>query len=269
VIYKLKKLVKKTCKWLTLILVSTVLLSGAVIFDLSVLGDKPEWNRFDQLRVWSYGLAGSWVGIVAPPVGPLKFVSIFAPFANHFLTSSLPEKPKFSRFRSILESEEFCTRLSTFKSDVTKGGTRTKRIIQRVHFSKWPIKLFDDIAVFLLATGPQQSPHVSYLVWGMGIVPDKRAPVFFGRQLGSLSPLVPLRWINRLEEFGLAKGYWILLTDNDETSSVSYSARLISGNQRIKQFVSKSKQRAKLKNQHQSAEQGCLRSRMTRKIGND
>jgi len=251
--------IRKLFKWTAAIVVSTALLSGAVLFDLSLMGDKQEWNKFDQFRARSYGLVGSWIGFAVPPVGPLKFVSVFAPFSFHFLMSSLPEKPEFSKLRSILENDEFCTRLSKFKSEAIQGGNRTKHIIQRVHFSEWPIKLFDDIAVFLIATGPQQSPQISYLVWGMGIVPDKRAPVFFGRQLGLLSPLVPLRWINRLEEYGLAKGYWILLTGSDETSSVSYEARRIKSSERIKQFVSQSKQTSK----HRNIEQDCGRSTTT------
>ena len=254
-----RKPIRKSYKWIAAIVVSTALLSGAALYDLSVMGDKQKWTKFDQLRAKSYGLVGSWIGIVVPPVGPLKFVSVFAPLSLHFLMSSLPEKPEFSRFRSALESDEFCTRLSKFRSEAIKGGNRTKHIIQRVYFSKWPIKLFDDIAVFLITTGPQQSPKVTYLVWGMGIVPDKRAPVFFGRQLGSLSPLVPLRWINRLEEYGLAKGYWILLTDSDETSSVSYEARRIKSSERIKQFESQSRQTPKYRN----IEQDCGQSTTT------
>ena len=144
-----RKPFKKLYKWMAAIVVSTALLSGAVLYDLSLMGDRQEWSKLDQFRARSYGLVGSWIGIAVPPVGPLKFVSVFAPFSFHFLMSSLPEKPEFSKLRSILENDEFCTRISKFKGEAIKGGNRTKHIIQRVYFSKWPIKLFDDIAVFL------------------------------------------------------------------------------------------------------------------------
>ena len=101
--------------------------------------------------------------------------------------------------------------------------------------------MFDDWAVLLAATFDTNGSQMSYFVWGMGVVPDERAPEFFGKQLGDLSFLFPLKWSNRLEEYGLAKGYWVLLTESETTSGFSYEARKLNSKQRKRRFVEKTK----------------------------
>ena len=104
-------------------------------------------------------------------------------------------------------------------------------------FGQGVMTVFDDWAVLLAGTANKKTIQLAYFVWGMGIVPDERGPEFFGKQFGKLSFLFPLKWSNRLEEYGLAKGYWVLLTESDQTSGFSYQARKKKSAQRRRQFV--------------------------------
>ena len=61
----------------------------------------------------------------------------------------------------------------------------------------------------------------------MGVATDKNSEVFFGGQMGTLQHVLPLKWFNKLESQGLAKGYWSLLTEENETSEFSYSKRFL------------------------------------------
>jgi hypothetical protein len=228
--------------------IGCLLVAGLALYDLHSLGDKPSWNKFDQVRVKGYLLTGSIVGMVVPPIGPLRFINVFASHGYYFATNALPDDSGLDTFRDILISDQFCNELVEFSSALQFGFTdsnkswATKRIVQRVSFGQGSFSLFDDWAVVIAGTTDGNSTQISYFVWGMGIVPDERAPEFFGQQLGNLSFLFPLKWSNRLEEYGLAKGYWILLTESDETSRFSYEARKQNSNQRIRQFVAKTRE---------------------------
>jgi hypothetical protein len=222
-----------------LIIVSCIALGGLALYDLHNLGDKPNWNKFDQIRVKGYLLGGSIVGMVAPPIGPLNFINAFAQHGYHFATRTLPDENEMEAFRDILINDKFCNELATFDTALQSHnqGWTTKGIIHRVHFGSGSTAIFDDWAVLFAGSHDGDETQLSYFVWGMGIVPDERAPEFFGQQLGRLSFLFPLKWSNRLEEYGLAKGYWILLTESDQTSGFSYEARRLNSLQRKRHFI--------------------------------
>jgi hypothetical protein len=235
-------------KTAALILFALPVMAGLAISDLHYLGDKPNWNGFDQIRVKGYLLAGSIVGMAMPPIGPLSFFREFAPHGYHFATKSLPDKSSMQQFRNVLVTDKFCSELTSFAqaNDGLAASTNrrwaTKNIVHRVYFGQGSMRLFDDWAVLLAGTFNGNDAQLSYFVWGMGIVPDDRAPEFFGKQLGELSFLFPLNWSNRLEEYGLAKGYWVLLTESEATSGFSYEARKLNSKQRKRQFVLETKQ---------------------------
>jgi hypothetical protein len=224
-------------------LISCIALIGLALYDLHSLGDQPKWNKFDQIRVKSYLVAGSVVGMAVPPIGPLNFFNAFAKHGYHFAAKTLPNKNEIDTFRNILINDQFCNELNSFDAAIQGGNTSwsTKAIIHRVYFGSGPTAIFDDWAVLLAGSFDGNETQLSYFVWGMGIVPDKRAPEFFGNQLGKLSFLFPLKWSNRLEEYGLAKGYWILLTESDATSGFSYEARNQKSSQRKRQFLIETK----------------------------
>jgi hypothetical protein len=235
--------IKQIGRSLAVMLIGLLPIMGLGLYDLHQLGDKPSWNNFDQARAKGYLLAGSIIGMVAPLIGPLRFINVFASHGYHFATNSLPDERGLDTFRDILTNDQFCTELEEFDAALKSGFTDankswvTKRIIQRVFFGQGSSSLFDDWAVVIAGTSHGGSTQISYFVWGMGIVPDERAPEFFGHQLGKLSFLFPLKWSNRLEEYGLAEGYWVLLTESDATSGFSYEARRQNSAQRIRNFV--------------------------------
>jgi len=234
---------KKILKVLATIIIGCSLLGSFAIYDLHSLGDKPKWNTFDQIRVKGYLLTGTVIGMIVPPIGPLAFFNLFASHGFYFATKTLPNDSGIEDFRDTLVTSSFCKKLKTFSKALQSGfinhGKRwgTKRIIHRVFFGQGAMTVFDDWAVLLAGTANKKTTQLAYFVWGMGIVPDERAPEFFGKQFGKLSFLFPLTWSNRLEEYGLAKGYWVLLTESDQTSGFSYQARKKKSAQRRRQFV--------------------------------
>jgi hypothetical protein len=223
----------------SIVIVGCIAISGLALHDLHNLGDKLSWNAFDQIRGKGYLLGGSIVGMVVPPIGPLNFINAFAKHGYHFATKSLPDESEMDMFRDILTNDQFCNELKVFDTEIRESNKSwaTKDIIHRVHFGSGSTAIFDDWAVLLAVSYDGDETQLSYFVWGMGIVPDERAPEFFGQQLGKLSFLFPLKWSNRLEEYGLAKGYWILLTESDATSGFSYGARKLNSLQRKRHFT--------------------------------
>ena len=132
-------------------LISCIALSGLAIYDLHNLGDKPSWNKFDQIRVKSYLVTGSIVGMVVPPIGPLNFINAFAQHGYYFATKTLPDKSEIDTFRDILINDKFCNELAAFDIALQSHnqGWTTKDIIHRVHFGQGNLAIFDDWAVLL------------------------------------------------------------------------------------------------------------------------
>ena len=222
--------------------------ASLTIADLNYLGNKPAWNQFDKARVKTYMLTWSMVGMIVPPIGPLEHIGDIAVHGYHFTTKTLPDNKSIDALRGILVDESFCKKLAAFANTLKIGNASepkwaTKRIVHRVFFGTdfGMGNIFDDWAVVLAGTASGDGIQLSYFVWGLGIVPDERAETFFGQQLGPLAIIFPLRWSNRVEEYGLAKGYWVLLTESDATSGFSYQARTQKSGYRISRFLAETR----------------------------
>ena len=103
----------------------------------------------------------------------------------------------------------------------------TKDYSQTIELSSFGIPMYDVWMVYLTTTIVNKAPKTAFLVWGMGVATDPNSEVFFGSQMGTLQRIIPLKWFNKLEHQGLAKGYWSLLTEENETSEFSYSKRFM------------------------------------------
>ena len=138
---------------------------------------------------------------------------------------------RFLREKVVLDSAGFRERLVEHEAGAMRRFRASGRneyvteVVHRLDFMRWGIPLFDDWAMLLRTDIVDGRPSTAFFLWGMGIVLDERAPVFFGNQLdGAFGVQPPLAWFNRLEPEGLACGYWVNLTESPETSFFSRSA---------------------------------------------
>jgi hypothetical protein len=201
--------------------------------DLMRLGGKEPWSDWDRLRVAVYLKGGSLAGRLIPPIGPLAIPHHAMVMADAYLGGHHPPQRTMQairRFvlnghglRNVLEKHE----QQALQLYAQQGQSALVRwdYVHRFYFLRRFVPLFDDWAMCLRTDIVKGKPVTGFFVWGLGIVGDKRAPAFFGRQLG-IAPAT-LDWFNRLGPEGLATGYWINLTESPETSFFS------PGNQRM------------------------------------
>ena len=101
---------------------------------------------------------------------------------------------------------------------------------EKVSFWKYGVPIHDYWAIRLRTDIVNGSPKSSFIVWGLGIVTDHRNAKLFGPQLDPIAGAIGLKgedlisWTTKVESEGIAKPYWILITDTPETSAFSYDA---------------------------------------------
>ncbi len=151
--------------------------------------------------------------------------------------------------KSIPESDSFVTKLRYHEnlalSQFSKTGKTsfTKDYSQTIELSSYGIPMYDVWMVYLTTTIVNKAPKTSFLVWGMGVATDPNSEAFFGSKMGILKHIIPLQWFNKLEQQGIAKGYWSLLTEENETSEFSYSKRFMKPKMRKYLWLTQNKKR--------------------------
>ena len=220
-----------------------------IFMDLHYLGSKNQWNLFDKIRIKTYLKSGILVGYLTPPIGPLKAIHYSSVLGNAFLNKELPEIENLEFTRQILMrtegnpskrrnlglnySDSFVTKLRQHENQAmlqfykTGKTSYTKDYAQTLKFSSYGIPMYDIWMVYVTTNIVNRVPKTAYLVWGMGVATDKNSEGFFGGQMGILQHILPLKWFNKLESQGLAKGYWSLMTEDNETSEFSYTKRFL------------------------------------------
>lgn len=218
-----------------------------MFLDLHYVGSKSHWSTFDKARVTIYMRTGIAVAYIFPNFKPFSMIHNVAVLGNAYLNKRLPDIDAIDLARDMLLStkgnprktkDSFNDKLMNHESRAIKnykltGATRyVNEISQYVSFYSYGMPFYDVWKVLICTDIVNGKPKTSYLVWGMGVTTDKNAPIFFGNQVGGVGKLIPLRWFNCLEREGLAKGYWSLLTETNETSKFSYEARYLKPAQR-------------------------------------
>jgi len=220
-----------------------------IFIDLHYLGSKKHWNMFDRVRIKTYLKSGILVGYLTPPIGPLRAIHYSSVLGNAFINKELPDIDNMDFYRNLLMhsagnpskkqkntfnySDSFATKLrhheklAMLQFSKTGKTSFTKDYSQTIELSSYGIPMYDVWMVYITTTIVNRVPKTAYLVWGMGVATDKNSEVFFGGQMGALQHILPLKWFNKLESQGLAKGYWSLLTEENETSEFSYSKRFL------------------------------------------
>lgn len=231
---------KQGLRYFGIFVLTMAVLGIVALVDLTMLGTKAHWSTFDKVRVKTYLKTGAFFGYITPPISVLSFVHYGSIIGNAAISSELPDIKNMHFLREVLmdskgnaakKDDSFETRLQHHEEAAVrlfrKNGTNRymREVKQRVPFNDFGLPLFDDWMVLLCTDIVAGKPKTSFLAWGMGATTDKNAPSFFGNQLGKYGGLMPLHWINGLEREGIMKGYWMLLTETDDTSSFSYEAR--------------------------------------------
>jgi hypothetical protein len=204
------------------------------VADLTRLGGKEAWTDWDRLRVAVYLKGGALAGRLVPPIGPLAFPHHVAVMTDAYLGGHHPPERTMRAIRGfVLNAPGLRDALEKHEQHALRlyaqqGQPALARCdyVHRFHFLRRFAPLFDDWAMCLRTDIVDGRPRTGFFVWGMGVVADENAPVFFGRQLGI--PPTTLAWFNRLEREGLATGYWINLTESFETSFFSSGSERMS-----------------------------------------
>jgi hypothetical protein len=261
--YKLKKRFPQSKKvYLLRFLLIIFTYAATIFFDLHYLGNKNTWNTFDKIRIKIYLKSVIYVGYITPPLGPLRMVHYSSVLGNAFLNKEIPDVSTLEFPRNMLMSTEGNTLESSNNASDSfntkliehekKALSRYKKLgytnythdyPQFLSFGKYGFPLYDIWMVLITTNIVDGKPKTSYLVWGMGVTTDYKSESFFGEQLGLVGKITPLKWYNKLEKEGLAKGYWTLVTESPNTSEISYTKRYWPASKRKKFWLSETLQR--------------------------
>lgn len=209
-----------------------------ILTDLHYIERKAHWSYFDRSRVKAYLNISFAINYFIPSVGPFRLTSGIVQLTKAYVYKELPPIEMMDFYRKMLVNPSFVKKLNEFEcSNVKKykhrGKTRyVKEIKQRVYFGEYKNSMYDDWMVLLCTDFIDGKPKTSYLVWGMGVCTDPKAYDFFSKQSNLVGNIIPMKWLNQLEQEGLAKGYWCLLTESNTTSKFSYSQRFLQPSQR-------------------------------------
>lgn len=252
---QLRVFVKRLFLSVIIFIVFLIVTTFVILTDLHYLGDKTEWTNFDRGRVKLYCNSIVLVGTSIPPIKQFSIIHHSAILAEAYLNKKLPSfksmrflrRLVFGAYDSNNKTNSFSNELLAHEKYALKyfklNGTQrfVKEIKQRVALNLFGFTIYDDWMILICTDIYKGKPKTSFLIWGLGIVWDKQSTQFFGTQLGFFGKLIPFNIFDAIEREGLAKGYWVLLTESDETSEFSYEARNASPQSRKQNWLSKIK----------------------------
>lgn len=209
--------------------------------DLVYLGQKDGWSLFDKVRVKAYLEVGGWLGTLVPPIGKGKGIHYVAQIGDAYLDRDLPRTSAMNFLREVvMTSPGFRKRFQRHEARALASGKSTyiSNIVQAVKFDSVGLPFTDHFAIMLRTDVVNGKPKSGFLVWGLGAIVDKRNPSGLGPQYDKVAAHFGLkggdliRWTCHMEKEGLAKPYWVLISERPETSSFSHEAVRIPAAQR-------------------------------------
>ena len=233
-------MIKKCMFFLALGFAALAASSPFIVHNLAQLGHKSRWSTFDKVRVKSYfeplGLAGSLV----PPIGPAKGIHHVSSLGDAYFDGDLPKKSTMNFLREVVMTSpgngkagnDFKSRFMRHEQIAVSSGKKVhiSNITQAVPFHRYGLPFVDHFAITMRTDIIDGKPKSSFIVWGLGVIADHRNPSNLGPQYDHVAKILNLeggdliRWTCNLEREGLAKPYWVLITENDETSKFSHEA---------------------------------------------
>lgn len=230
--------------------------------DLAQLGKKDSWSTIEKARVKSYLEPAGWVGSALPSVGITSGMHHAAILGDAYIDKDLPGNSTMKFLRKVVMNSpgngkkcgDFKCRLQKhedialqrFKSSGSK--TYVSNIVQPVPFYSYGLPFKDHFAVQIRTDIVNEEPKTSFAVWGLGIIVDSRNPETFGPQFDWLASPFGLQgedlinWTTKVEKNGIAKPFWIFITESDETSYFSHEAVKKSASTRKSEWNSKTKE---------------------------
>ena len=233
-------MIKKFMFFLAIGFAGLAVSSPFIAHDLAYLGHKNSWSTFDKVRIKSYfeplGLAGSLV----PPIGPAKGIHHVSSLGDAYFDGDLPKKSTMKFLREVVMNSpgngkagnDFKSRFERHERIAIASGRKVhiSNITQAVPFHRYGLPFVDHFAITMRTDIVNGEAKSSFIVWGLGVVADKRNPSNLGPQYDKVAKMLNLkggdliRWTCNLEREGLAKPYWVLITERDETSKFSHEA---------------------------------------------
>ena len=241
-----------------------VLVAGSpiIIHDLANLGHKSSWTSFDKLRVKSYFEPIGWATSLVPSIGPVKGIHHVSSLGDAYFDGDLPNETTMNFLREVVmtspgntnKGDDFKTKFERHEKKAVASGKNThiSNITQAVPFHRYGLPFVDHFAITMRTDVVNGAPKSSFIVWGLGVIADQRNPKNLGPQYDDVAKILNLeggdliRWTCNLEREGLAKPYWVLITERSETSKFSHEAVQKSSTQR------KSEWHATTRNLHMS-----------------
>ena len=225
--------IKKIIGALTIAVIIGVVTAPLAMGDLVYLGQKDSWTLFDKIRVKSYLEVGGWLGTLVPPIGKGKGIHYIAQIGDAYLDRDLPRTSAMNFLREVvMTSPGFRKRLERHEARALASGRSTyvSNVVQAVKFDSVGLPFTDHFAIVLRTDVVNGKPKSGFLVWGLGAIVDKRNPAGLGPQYDEIAAPFGLkggdliRWTCHMESSGLAKPYWILISERQETSKFSHKA---------------------------------------------
>tara|TARA_Y100001938_G_scaffold118135_1_gene163178 strand:+ start:2368 stop:3162 length:795 start_codon:yes stop_codon:yes gene_type:complete len=226
--------------FLTLGFAGVVIGAPFIMHDLANLGHKDRWSSFDKIRVKSYFEPLGLVGSMMPPIGPAKGIHHVSSLGDAYFDGDLPKKSTMTFLREVVMNSpgngkagnDFKTRFINHEKTALASGKKVyiSNITQKVPFHAYGLPFTDHFAITMRTDIVDNQPKSSFIVWGLGAIADHRNPSNLGPQYNDVAKLVNLeggdliRWTCNLEREGIAKPYWVLITENDITSKFSHEA---------------------------------------------
>lgn len=198
--------------------------------DLLYLGGQASWSPVSKLRAKLHVEAYTNLMLFVPPIGPLDGVHTFGRLLDAYVDQDTPPSYSMSTLRSwVLDSEACREEMAKHERRALKGGPSSSEVKCRVPFA---FGLGDTLQFLVYTQKTKDGPKTSFLEYGLGITASKvnneQSPMHIFKDWGPVADAIGglvLRannLIRMLESEGVAKKYYIYISDRPETSQFSH-----------------------------------------------
>ena len=229
---------KKKNKFLLASSLIACCMSPLVVYDFAYLGVQTKWSTFDKVRLKLYMESAGVIGAIMPAIGPSSGIHYISRLGNAYIDKDLPSKSTMNFLRDIVmnssgtgkKGSSFRSRYQFHEDKAMRSGQSVyvSNIVQKVSFNKKGLPFSDYFAITMRTDIIDGKPQSSFIVWGLGIVADSNNPAGLGKQYDSIASIFKLsgsdliRWTCNIEKNGMAKPYWVIITESEETSLFSH-----------------------------------------------
>ena len=185
---------KKKNKFLLASSLIACCMSPLVVYDFAYLGVQTKWSTFDKVRLKLYMESAGVIGAIMPAIGPSSGIHYISRLGNAYIDKDLPSKSTMNFLRDIVmnssgtgkKGSSFRSRYQFHEDKAMRSGQSVyvSNIVQKVSFNKKGLPFSDYFAITM------------------------RTDI--------------IRWTCNIEKNGMAKPYWVIITESEETSLFSH-----------------------------------------------